>query len=358
MSDIELNLEVGKTYLNRSGEEVTIDFECFGEFPYPYGSLSNGHWYTVNGKYMTIKDTDKDLITLVCEDTHLIDITEQSRNEIDKINSLLNDDTVRCLKEAKAVLAGGALTSLFTRKDINDFDIYLKSVEGFQYLIQEVYGTGENSGDMDPYNLQVNFATDRSILCREQTTNNAVQLILYQMFPNVESIFSAFDFTVNMCAYDFETEKMWAHPDFIKHCSQRYLAFNSGTHYPIVSALRVQKYVERGYSISKSEMLRILFTIADKQYDSWEKVKSEVVGMYGIPIDEVFDETKPFSLKEVVRQLESSAKVNSNIVHAEAIGVEELAKKFPHLLPKEWIERQGFWWYNTQSNASSINFPF
>ena len=46
------------------------------------------------------------------------------------------------------------------------------------------------------------------------------------------------------------------------------------------------------------------FTIANKQYDSWEKVKSEVSGLYGIAPDDLFDETKPFSLEEVVLQLD------------------------------------------------------
>lgn len=281
--------------------------------------------------------------------SNFVDITDQSKKEVEKVKSLLNLDTLDALIEAEAVLAGGALTSIFTRKDVNDFDIYFKNKEGFQFLIQEIFNTDVCTGNMSTYNLQVNFATNRSILCRESNTNNDVQLVVYKMFPTVEDIFKAFDFTINMCAYDFKSGRMYAHTDFVKHCSQRYISFNDATHYPIVSALRVQKYVERGYYIPKSEMLRILFTIADRSYDSWEKVKSEVVGMYGIPIDEVFDETKPFNLKEVVEQLHNCLKVDNSVLSVDSVSEQDLVKKFPNLLDKEWIDKQGFWWNDIDS---------
>lgn len=278
----------------------------------------------------------------------LVNITDLAQSEISKIKSLLGENTLNCLASSHTILAGGALTSLFTRKDINDFDIYFRGKEGFSNFIRNVYNLDECSEDLESHNLIVNFATDRSILCRESTTGNDIQLIAYKMFPDIGNIFDAFDFTINMCAYDFFTGEMWAHKDFLKHCSQRYLSFNSGTDYPIVSALRVQKYVERGYDISKSEMLRILFTIADKKYDSWEKVKSEVVGMYGIPIEKVFNENEPFSLKEVVKQLSNSAKVNNSTVSAQSICVEDLYKKFPTLLDKKGLE--------TKSDVSGFIF--
>ena len=40
-----------------------------------------------------------------------------------KIKEMLGSEVYDVLKETKCVLAGGAITSLFTNKEINDFDI-------------------------------------------------------------------------------------------------------------------------------------------------------------------------------------------------------------------------------------------
>lgn len=281
---------------------------------------------------------------ILAENNGLVNITAQSKNEIDNLLSSFKTDVVPCLKEAKAVLAGGALTSLFTNAQVNDYDIYFKSVGGFQSLVNNIYNTLCSNGDLCSHDLIVNFATDRSILCKEKGSGNEIQLIVYKMFPQIEDIFNAFDFTINMCAYDFETEQMWAHPDFLKHCSQRYLSFNNRTDYPVVSALRVQKYVDRGYTISKAEMLRILFTIAGKKYDSWEDIKGEVGSMYGIPIDELFDESKEFSIKEAVEQLSNTKKLDKPTIFAQSYDTQDLHKKFPKLLDVEWVKSNDFWW--------------
>lgn len=281
---------------------------------------------------------------ILAENNGLVNITAQSKNEIDKLLSSFKTDVVPCLEEAKAVLAGGALTSLFTNTQVNDYDIYFKSVEGFQSFVNDIYGTPNSNNIISSYDLIVSFATDRSILCKEKDSGNEIQLIVYKMFPQIEDIFNAFDFTINMCAYDFETEQMWAHPDFLKHCSQRYLSFNDKTDYPVVSALRVQKYVDRGYTISKAEMLRILFTIADKKYNSWEDIKDEVGNMYGIPIDELFDETKEFSIKEAVEQLINTKKLDKSTIFAQSYDTQALHKKFPKLLDVEWAKSNDFWW--------------
>ncbi|MCK9530426.1 MAG: hypothetical protein M0R77_07685 [Gammaproteobacteria bacterium] len=281
---------------------------------------------------------------ILAEQEGMINITSQSKKEIERLEASFCTDIVPCLAEANAVLAGGALTSLFTNKEVNDYDIYFKNVEGFQSIINDIYDTPESGSVLSSYDVIVNFATDRSILCKEKWSENAIQFIVYKMFPDIQDIFNAFDFTVNMCAYDFATQQMWAHPDFLKHCSQRYLSFNGRTDYPVVSALRVMKYTERGYTISKAEMLRILFTIAAKEYKDWQSVKEEVGSMYGIPVDKLFDETKEFNLEEVVLQLNNCVALDKPRVMAEAYDTKDLATKFPHLLDQKWAENNNFWW--------------
>lgn len=220
-----------------------------------------------------------------------------------KIKQLLGTDVYDMLKETKCVLAGGAITSLFTSKEVNDWDIYLTSEESLSQVFAQAFGVSEDEF-LSPYDLIVKFATQRSMLCVDKYGQQNLQIIHYKIHDSVESIFQSFDFEHVMGAFDFATEEFVLHENFLKVNAQRLIQFNPTTDFPITSMMRVQKYKERGYTISKAQMLRIAFTIANKEYASWEDVKSEISGLYGIAPEDMFNEEKPFSLEEVVLQLD------------------------------------------------------
>lgn len=220
-----------------------------------------------------------------------------------KIKQAIGTDVYDMLKENKCVLAGGAITSLFTNKEINDFDIYLTSNESLSQIFANIFGVSEDEY-LQPYDLITKFATKRSMLCIDKYAQAKIQIIHYSVHENIDSIFKSFDFEHVMGAFDFATEEFVFHENFMKTNAQRLMQFNPATDFPITSMMRVQKYKERGYTISKAQMLRIAFTIANKEYASWEDVKSEISGLYGIAPEDMFDETKPFSLEEVVLQLD------------------------------------------------------
>ena len=244
-----------------------------------------------------------------------------------KIKQLLGKDIYNMFKEAKCILAGGAITSLFTNKEINDFDIYFTSKEGLSSVFGQIFCVVEEDF-IALYDLITKFATKRSMLCVTRAQQK-VQLIHYKIHENVQSIFDSFDFEHVMGAFDFATEEFVLHENFLKANSQRLMQFNPGTDFPITSMMRVQKYKERGYTISKAQMLRIAFTIADRKYDSWEKVKSEVSGLYGIAPEDLFDETKPFSLEEVVLQLDKVI-LNDKYVNTNQPTFEECVELMKH----------------------------
>ena len=220
-----------------------------------------------------------------------------------KIKQMLGNDIYDMLKETKCVLAGGAITSLFTNREINDFDLYFTSKESLSQVFAQAFGVSEDEF-LQPYDLIVKFATKRSMLCIDKSGQQKLQLIHYKLHDSIESIFKSFDFEHVMGAFDFATEEFVLHENFMKANAQRLMQFNPATDFPITSMMRVQKYKERQYTISKAQMLRVAFTIANKEYASWEDVKSEISGLYGIAPEDMFDETKPFSLEEVVLQLD------------------------------------------------------
>lgn len=273
---------------------------------------------------------------------NIINVTEQMLPDLERLfKKLYNTDLITVLEDCDAILAGGALTSLATNKEVNDWDLYFKNKEGFVRFIKEIYNHWEPEveGDylLSGYDVVASLLTERSLLCKDRK-DNLIQVIGYRLFPSVEDVFNAFDFTVNMCAYDFKERQVYAHPDFLKHCSQRYLKFNPGTHYPLMSGLRVHKYLDKGYSVSKSEMIRIFFTIANKEYNSWADVKGELSGMYGIPVDKLFDESVPFSLDAVVSQL-SSVRVEDSPFETSQPEYYEVVKTFSQYFSEEDAEK-------------------
>lgn len=233
------------------------------------------------------------------------------QKEIVKLKNLVGEDFYSVLKAAGAYIAGGALTSLFTNKEVNDIDVYFPNSDSFVNVLREIYKVEEESipndvfDHLSPFQVKVNHVSNRAVLCTADG-GQKVQLIAHQFYEKPEDIFKTFDFTINMAVYDLSTETLIMHPEFLKHCSQRYLAINTQTSYPLISVLRVNKYKERGYTISKSQLLRLLLAVNALKIDSWDALFDQLGGMYGTAPEDIFDQTKEFSLELAMETLDTA----------------------------------------------------
>ena len=221
------------------------------------------------------------------------------------------------LKAHKCMLVGGALTSILTKKDINDFDIYFKDINSFVLSLMDVRGIKDklpldeypedveiNQQYLDSYDFHYLCHTEKSVTFKPKYTEAAFQFIHQNFYKNVEEVFNDFDFTINMVGYDFELDEVVVHPEAMLHLSQRILVTNSGTKYPLISVIRVNKYQDRGYKISKKEMVKLLLAVSKLEFNSYEDVGKHIGGLYGaLNVAEVFDTTKEFSVDEVIEQL-------------------------------------------------------
>ncbi|MGM1044765.1 MAG: hypothetical protein ACQEXX_01325 [Bacillota bacterium] len=211
--------------------------------------------------------------------------------EKNKLYDILSGSLVMRLKEHKAYIAGGTITSLFSNRPINDIDLYFRDEGSMIEFVEEIY---DDNSDW------VNVLTSKALLVRIE--DNDVQMIHFRYFKDATEIFDTFDFTVCMGAFDFESEKFFLHEDFLKHNSQRILKFNKKTAFPIVSLLRVQKYKEKGYTISKPEFLRIALKCMDLKIDSADDLREHLGGMYGINYDKLIElqESEEFSFEKII----------------------------------------------------------
>ena len=168
-----------------------------------------------------------------------------------------------------AWVAGGALTSVYTGGNINDVDLYFKDRASFEEAVKDAYDDG----------LWCVAKTSRAVTF--VGGSHVIQLMHFKWFEGPQSIFDSFDFTCCMAAMDCETKEIIMHDDFLKHCSQRFLKFHSGTAFPFGTVARVLKYQKRGYTIGTNEMLRIALKCSTVPIASWDDLKEQIGGQYG-----------------------------------------------------------------------------
>lgn len=235
-----------------------------------------------------------------------------------------------------AYIAGGAVTSVFTAKEINDSDIYFKTEADFHEAVVDAYEEG----------LWCVGVSKRSVTFADRN-NNITQLLHFGFFPTAEDIFKAFDFTVVMGAYDFDTKEFVFHPDFLKHNSQRFLRFNHGTNFPLASATRVLKYQARGYTIGKGDILKIALACRAVKIDSWAELKDQIGGAYG---DKVVleGEHNEFSINAAINALTVDEKGEDTWIVAQndnqPADAEALLKKIAEIKGVPYVRPTGGWW--------------
>lgn len=169
-----------------------------------------------------------------------------------------------------AFAAGGAATSVFTNSEIKDVDVYFKTREAFENAVADAY-----------YDWRWWCVAHSKRAVTFADGDRIIQFMHFDFFPTAADIFAAFDYTVCMGAYDYDTGEFVLHDDFMKHNAQRFLRFNPGTRYPLASATRVLKYQQRGYTIGKGDMMKIALAVRGVKIESWDDLKDQIGGAYG-----------------------------------------------------------------------------
>lgn len=187
-------------------------------------------------------------------------------------------------------IAGGAVLSEVTQSEINDLDIYPKSEKDFVNIFYDLLDAG--CFVIDISNRAVTFKCNDHI--NEKGERLIIQVIIFDWFDHYNKIFEYFDFTVCMGAFDCDSKEFFFHEDYFIDVSRKNLSFNPKTRFPTGSLLRVKKYENRGYHISKSDLIKISLSISNKGIpSSWEEFSKEIGGYYGKEIkfktDERFD---------------------------------------------------------------------
>lgn len=184
-----------------------------------------------------------------------------------------NIDEWNFLKEKRAFIAGGALTSIICDNKINDFDIYFKTEKECNEAID--YFTND-------FEFECIATTDNAVTFeKEGLFKTTIQLIRAKDLINecIYDTISRFDFTINMAAYDLLDDRVIAHKDFYIDNIKRKLIYNENTMYPIVSFHRALKYINRGYKLSGYEQVKIALAINNVKMKDYNDLKKQLQGI-------------------------------------------------------------------------------
>ena len=228
----------------------------------------------------------EDKITINGEEYRKTNMVFDFKPQMKKVLNQLGDVVLEACSEAGAMIAGGALTSAFTHQDIKDIDIYFRDKESMTQAFLKVTDDWEN--------VYLGH-TDKSITIRDLESGATVQFIFFDYFNDLQSVFSAFDFTVCMAGIDLKDGTLQMHPQFLSDIASRTLHFNDGTRFPYISLIRTRKYQDRGYKLSKGTILAIANACAQWKISNWQQAKEQLGGVYGDEIDVKVGENLEFS---------------------------------------------------------------
>lgn len=174
--------------------------------------------------------------------------------------------------EGNAWIAGGAITSVYTHSNINDYDLYFEKRSDVEKIM--------------PYLLDystISFVSDKAITFN--ISGQIYQIIYYNEFKSSNDIFRDFDFTINNGAFNLKTFQFELGNRFEYSLKDREVRFNFNTKYPILSACRIDKYERKGFRFNKLTKMQIFATIANLKCETIEEFCEQIGGYYGNNID-------------------------------------------------------------------------
>jgi hypothetical protein len=195
-------------------------------------------------------------------------------------------------------IAGGALTSAFSGRRINDLDLFFRNETDFIALMEKIEAQGTLPSFRTTSALSYIIEGER------------VQLIR-KYFGSPEYIIGKFDFTVCMAAYvpgGFADFQFVLGDNFLYDLAQKTLRYSPGA-YPISSLWRVQKFIKRDFRLPAMEAIKLALAINNLQIDSYEVLKDQLEGIDTLFLkdltDSMIDKKDAYEFNEAIEFMEN-----------------------------------------------------
>jgi hypothetical protein len=190
----------------------------------------------------------------------------------DMAGKIIVDDTslFNCLAKSKAFIAGGAISSLFTNRTVNDWDVFFLNENYKNHVKTHMMNAGwENIVTTNLADTLKGDIVESEYGAKIRKGEVIVQLVT-AYYGTPLDIFETFDFHCCMGAFDFNSHEFVFDERFCTDNLTRILRYNyEGTSNPVNTMFRIDKYKEYGYSISVQEMIKISMAIHRLKLDTY-----------------------------------------------------------------------------------------
>ena len=191
----------------------------------------------------------------------------------------LDTATKNAMRTSNAIIAGGAIRSVFAGEYISDYDLYFDREEDLQ-IMKEYLDEG----------FKVVFTSPNAISYKKDKI--CIQLIIMPELIGLGyvNLLKEFDFTICMGAFSMEENKFYHAENFLTDLNERRLIFNIKAKYPMASMYRVLKYIKKGYKVSGLEIVKIGLSIHNLKMVDYRDLRKQLMGIDTLFLKELTDD--------------------------------------------------------------------
>jgi len=187
------------------------------------------------------------------------------------------------LESNNAIIAGGAITSIFSSDEINDYDLFFRTKNDRQRVLNYLNDSNDDTVPQIFYEYKEKpeirkiYETETAITF--EVEDLIVQVIVMDgIIDQPEKIIESFDFTISQGCYDFKIDEFIFKENFLKDLAQKKLVY-TGSEYPIATLLRMKKFIKRGFDISGINCIKIGLDIERLNIKTIRGLREQLLGV-------------------------------------------------------------------------------
>lgn len=220
----------------------------------------------------------------------------------------ITDKKVQKVVQDNAIISGGALVSLLTGVEVNDYDVYFKTKDAvltiaryyvdqfntahkceavleenddrIRIFIQSAGVAGEEpeevilESDAEPEKLHYRpvYLTSNAI-----TLSDKIQIVI-RFWGDVNEIHKNYDFAHCTCSWSSWDNELLL-PQKALECIINKELYYIGSKYPLCSIIRARKFIGRGYTINAGQYLKMCLQLNELELHDIETLKDQLVGV-------------------------------------------------------------------------------
>ncbi len=246
----------------------------------------------------------------------------------------ITDEEVRKLVIKNTIITGGSIVSLLMGEEVNDFDLYFRNretcLEVAKYYAS--FFNGEVSvklmnddGELDDNGSRVSIRTTQNVIYKgdeeasdeskstpegqepkfeaQYFSSNAITLsdkiqIVVRFYGEPEGIHKNYDFVHCTCYWSSWDEKLVTPERALASMMTKELIY-CGSKYPLCSLIRIRKFIARKWTISASQMLKMILQLNELELTDLKVLQDQLVGVdsaYFARLLEVLKDVEPEKL--------------------------------------------------------------